>query len=78
MKTRIIRSCQLIFFSAFWGVSSLFAQNSEKSYVPSPENLQARQEFQLPLPLLRARQAAKERAKGFPLRGSCQPPKADD
>lgn len=46
MKTRIIRSCQLIFFSAFWGVSSLFAQNSEKSYVPSPENLQARQEFQ--------------------------------
>lgn len=46
MKTRAFRFWQAICLSGLLGISSLYAQNSEADYVPAPENLQARKEFQ--------------------------------
>ena len=46
MKTRIFRFWQTICLSGLLGISSLYAQNSGTEYVPAPENLQARKEFQ--------------------------------
>ena len=46
MKTRIFRFWQTICFSGLLGVSSLYAQAPVADYVPAPENLQARKEFQ--------------------------------
>lgn len=46
MKTHIFRFWRLLCLGSVLGVSSLSAQHAENAYVPSADNLQARQEFQ--------------------------------
>ena len=46
METHIFRFWRLLCLGSVLGVSSLFAQHAENAYVPSADNLQARQEFQ--------------------------------
>lgn len=46
MKTRMFCFLQAVCMSGLLGISSLYAQTSPTDYVPAPENLQARKEFQ--------------------------------
>ena len=46
MRTRILHRWKTVFLGGLLGISSLSAQAEGTDYTPTPENLQARKEFQ--------------------------------